>query len=83
MWLEDLQRENRLSRHAFHEHRADPDRQRHDMGLTRQELARLALKTQELREELAATVRRVDPSEYSAERIQKLLTAAKQNRQKR
>lgn len=83
MWLHDLKRKHDGSplastpptntTEALH-------KQRH--GLSRQELDRLTRKTQELRDELTAAVRHVDPSEYSDERIQHLLTEARKHRKK-
>lgn len=78
MWLRDLKRENtgRQASTASPLSDAPPlHRQRH--GLSRQELERLTQRTQELRDELTATIHHVDPSEYSEERIQHLLAQAR------
>ncbi len=85
MWLHDLKRKNTGGPLSSTSTSLSPPaealhKQRH--GLSRQELDRLTQKTQELREELTAAVRHVDPSEYSDERIQQLLTQARRNRKK-
>lgn len=83
MWLHDLKRKNDgspLSSTSSSSTTEALHKQRH--GLSRQELDRLTQKTQELRDELTAAVRHVDPSEYSDERIQRLLAEARKHRKK-
>ncbi len=80
MWLDELRHENRLSRSSFQERVAPSDTPRKDTGFTREELTRLADKTLELRQELATTVRRIDPVEYTDERIQELLNQVRKNK---
>lgn len=78
MWLRDLKRENvggPDSTDSSLAHHQPLHKQRH--GLNRLELDRLIQRTQELRDELSATIRHVDPAEYSDERIQRLLADAK------
>ena len=83
MWLHDLKRKNAgspLSSTTPASTTEPLHKQRH--GLSRQELDRLIRKTQELRDELTAAVRHVDPSEYSDERIQQLLAEARKHRRR-
>ncbi len=78
MWLRDLKRENDGKPGSAASPLSDAQalhRQRH--GLSRQEMDRLVQRTQELRDELTATIHHVDPSEYSDERIQHLLAQAR------
>ena len=78
MWLRDLKRENDGAQgSAAAPLSNDPALHRERHGLSRQELDRLVQRTQELREELTATIHHVDPSEYSDERIQQLLVQAR------
>ena len=54
----------------------DPAPEESAVSLTREEHARMTRAAQVLQDELAATVRHIDPSEYSEERLQELLAQA-------
>lgn len=57
----------------------DPTPEESAVSLTREEHARLTRASQVLHDELAATIRHIDPSEYSEERLQELLAQAQDN----
>ena len=76
MWLRELkQREFEDLPALDGEDQVEEER---GFSLTKEEHARLTQAGQSLRDELAAAVRHIDPSEYSQERLQQLLTEANQ-----
>ncbi len=83
MWLDELKEKNREGHRTIHMPVRPPTPAQERHGLNRKEHARLAEKTQELREELAAEVRRIDPKEYTEERIQNLLAQTQRTPQRR
>ncbi len=76
MWLEELKLENKLSNRLRPEYDGGQDTPQKADLLTKDELARLSQRAQALHDELATTVRHIDPAEYSEERVHALLTEA-------
>ena len=54
----------------------DPSPEESAFSLSKEEHARIARAAEVLHDELAATVRHIDPAEYSEERLQELLAQA-------
>lgn len=77
MWLEELKLENKLSNRLRPEYDGGQDTPQKADLLTKDELARLTQKSQALHDELATTVRHIDPAEYSEERVHALLAEAR------
>ncbi len=85
MWLRDFQYQNELSTRSEREPLLEEENSSEGPGwsLTQAEQSKLREASQALQRELAATVRHIDPSEYSQERIIGLLAQASANSNKR
>ena len=77
MWLHDLKQQNRNPQPRSQASDQEPPiRADH---LTDEEHIRLKEKTQALHNELAASVKHIDPAEYTESRVHQLLEQAHQN----
>ncbi len=79
MWLEELKQQNLLALGHTQSKQAEPPPKTDERQLTGEEHQRLKQGMQSLYEELAASVKHIDPSEYTEDRIQGLLEQARVN----